>query len=227
MNRRFGTTLITALLATAAASSLQGCLPLVAAGAAVGAGAWVATDRRSSGSYVDDETFEWKIEDQISKRFGDRVHVNAVSFNRLVLLAGEVPDQATKDELTQIANSNANVRSVVNDVVIGPNSSVGSRSNDAVITSKVKARFVDQATFGVSHVKVYTEAGTVFLMGLVTRREADAATEVARGTSGVVKVVRVFEYIADNEAQKLDNRPAEEQPASPPAEGQAVVQPVR
>jgi osmotically-inducible protein OsmY len=202
--------LLTALLAASVAGGLQGCLPLVAAGA-VGAGAVAATDRRSSGAYVDDETFEWKIESQIGDRFGDRVHVNAVAFNRVVLLAGEVPDQATKDELTRIANSNANVRNVVNDVVIGPNSSFGSRSNDAIITSKVKGRFVDEATFGVTHVKVYTEAGTVFLMGLVTRKEADAATELARTTSGVTKVVRVFEYIADGDAQKVDKQAAEGQ----------------
>ena len=227
MNRKLRTTLLTTLLAALLAGSLQGCVPLVAAGA-VGAGAVVATDRRSSGAYVDDETFEWKIEDQISSRFGDRVHVNVVSFNRVVLLAGEAPDQATKDELTRIAEANANVRNVVNEVAIGPNSSFGSRSNDAVITSKIKGRFVDQATFGVTHVKVYTENGTVFLMGLVTRRGADAATEIARGTSGVVKVVRVFEYIADNEAKKLDSQPAQGHAATAePADGQAVVQPVR
>jgi len=208
------TVLFAALLAASAATGLSGCLPLVAAGAAAGAGALMANDRRSSGAYVDDETFEWKIENQISERFGDRVHVNAVSFNRVVLLAGEAPDQPTKDELTRIAGANANVRNVVNDVVIGPHSSLSSRGNDAVITSKVKGRFVDEATFGVTHVKVYTEAGTVFLMGLVTRREADAATDLARTTSGVNKVVRVFEYIANGEAQKLDSQAAQGQPAN-------------
>lgn len=212
MKRNLKSALLVALLASSVAGGLQGCLPLVAAGA--GAGALMATDRRSSGAYVDDETFEWKIENQISERFGDRVHVNAVSFNRLVLLAGEAPDAATKEELTRIANSNANVRSVVNDVVVGPNSSMGSRGNDAVITSKVKGRFVDEATFGVAHVKVYTEAGTVFLMGLVTRREADAATELARTTSGVAKVVRVFEYIAEDDARRIDTQAAQGQPTT-------------
>src|SRR5574338_1376658 len=214
-------TLLCALLAGTLGSALQGCVPLVAAGA--GAGALVATDRRSSGAYVDDQTFEWKIESQIGDRCGDRVHVNVVSFNRVVLLAGEASDEATKDELSRIAEANANVRSVVNDVVIGPISSIGSRSNDAVITSKVKARFVDEATFGVTHVKVYTEAGTVYLMGLVTRKEADAATEIARTTSGAAKVVRVFEYIPDSDAQKLDKQAAEASKAG----GTAEVRPIQ
>jgi osmotically-inducible protein OsmY len=131
----------------------------------------------------------------------------------VVLLTGEAPDQAVKDQLTRIAQANANVRNVVNDVVVGPNNSFNSRSNDVVITSKVKARFVDEATFGVAHVKVFTEAGTVFLMGLVTRPEADRATEIARTTSGVRKVVRVFEYIPDDEARRLDARAEEGQPA--------------
>jgi osmotically-inducible protein OsmY len=212
MNRTKKNGLLSTLFAAVVAGSLQGCLPIVAAGA--GAGALIANDRRSSGAYVEDESLEWKIEGQISDRYGDRAHVNAVSFNRIVLLAGEVPDQATKDELTRIASDNANVRNVVNDVVIGPHSSVSSRSNDALITSKVKGRFVDAATFGVAHVKVYTEAGTVFLMGLVTRREADAATDLARTTSGVAKVVRVFEYIADDAAQKMDGQAAEGRPVN-------------
>jgi len=225
MNRKLKSALLSGLLAATVAGGLQGCVPLVAAGA-VGAGAMAATDRRTSGAYVDDEAFEWKIEDQISSRFGDRVHVNAVSFNRVVLLAGEVPDQATKDDLTRIAEANANVRSVVNDVVIGPISSMSSRSNDAVTTSKVKARFVDQATFGVTHVKVYTEAGTVFLMGLVTRKEADAATDIARTTTGVTKVVRVFEYIPDSDAQKLDKQAAESSKAAGSSQA-AEVRPIQ
>jgi len=212
MNHTVKNGLLSTLLAAVLAGSLQGCLPIVAAGA--GAGALMANDRRSSGAYVEDESLEWKIEGQISDRYGDRAHVNAVSFNRIVLLAGEAPDQATKDELTRIASDNANVRNVVNDVVIGPHSSVSSRSNDVLITSKVKGRFVDAATFGVAHVKVYTEAGTVFLMGLVTRREADAATDLARTTSGVAKVVRVFEYIADDAAQKMDGQAAEGRPVN-------------
>lgn len=212
MNHSLKNLLLTSLLAATLAGSLQGCVPVMVAGAAGAGAVMLGADRRSTGAYVDDESLEWKIGSQISDRYGDRVHVNVVSFNRVVLLTGEVPDQSVKDALPAIANSNANVRSVVNDVVIGPNSSFNARSNDTLITSKVKARFVDGATFGVTHVKVYTEAGTVYLMGLVTHKEADAATELARTTSGVVKVVRVFEYIADDEARKMDTQTKEGQP---------------
>lgn len=201
---------LTALaLLAATLPALQGCFPLVAGG--VGATALMASDRRTSGAYVEDEGLEWKVENRIESRFGDRAHVNAVSFNRVVLLAGEVPDEAARTEVERIAGGVSNVRSVVNETVIGANSSLSSRSNDALLTSKVKARFVDAATFGATHVKVYTEAGTVFLMGIVTRREADAATDLARTTGGVRKVVRVFEYITDEDARRIDGSAAQGQ----------------
>ncbi|MBL8446744.1 MAG: BON domain-containing protein [Zoogloeaceae bacterium] len=214
MKRRLQSALLYATLGTALVTALQGCVPMVVAGA--GAGAMIANDRRTSGAYVDDEALEWKIKHQISSRFEDRVNVNVVSFNRVVLLAGQAPDPTTRDELSRIANGNAGVRSVVNEVVVGPISSVGSRGNDAVITSKVKARFVDLATFGVAHVKVYTEAGTVFLLGLVTRREGESATEIARTTSGVTRVVKVFEYLGESEARTMDAAGAEGRPVAPP-----------
>jgi osmotically-inducible protein OsmY len=200
MNRSTRTALFWMALATGALPLLQGCFPVVATGAA--AGAMMAADRRSSGAYVEDEGLEWKVENRIKERFGDAAHVNAVSFNRVVLLTGEAPDAAVRDELPRIAQGVPNVRTVVNEVVVAGISSLTSRSNDAVLTSKVKARFIDLGTFGAHHVKVYTEAGTVFLMGLVTRREADAATEIARTTAGVRKVVRVFEYISEEEASR-------------------------
>ncbi|MBX3687290.1 MAG: BON domain-containing protein [Rhodocyclaceae bacterium] len=187
--------------------ALQGCFPVVATG--VGMGAMMAADRRSSGSYVEDEGLEWKVQNRIAEKFGDRVHVNATSFNRNVLLSGEVPDDATRAEVDRIAASVPNVRAITNDLQVAGIASLTSRSNDVVITSKVKARFVDAATFGAHHVKVITEAGTVYLMGLVTREEADKATELARTTSGVRKVIRVFEYISPEEARRLDQREAE------------------
>ena len=187
--------------------ALQGCFPVVATG--VGMGAMMAADRRSSGSYVEDEGLEWKVQNRIAEKFGDRVHVNATSFNRNVLLSGEVPDDATRAEVDRIAASVPNVRAITNDLQVAGIASLTSRSNDVVITSKVKARFVDAATFGAHHVKVVTEAGTVYLMGLVTREEADKATELARTTSGVRKVIRVFEYISPEEARRLDQREAE------------------
>ena len=124
-------------------------------------GAMMAADRRSSGSYVEDEGLEWKVQNRIAEKFGDRVHVNATSFNRNVLLSGEVPDDATRAEVDRIAASVPNVRAITNDLQVAGIASLTSRSNDVVITSKVKARFVDAATFGAHHVKVITEAGTV------------------------------------------------------------------
>lgn len=187
--------------------TLQGCFPVVATG--VGMGAMMVADRRSSGAYVEDEGLEWKVQNRIAERFGDRVHVNATSFNRNVLLSGEVPDDATRAEADRIAASVPNVRAITNDLQVAGIASLTSRSNDTLITSKIKARFVDAATFGAHHVKVVTEAGTVYLMGLVTRDEADKATELARTTSGVRKVIRVFEYISPEEARRLDQREPE------------------
>ncbi|MCB1957029.1 MAG: BON domain-containing protein [Rhodocyclaceae bacterium] len=195
-----GTTLTLALLA-ATLPALQGCFPVVAAGAATGA--FMAADRRSSGAYVEDEGLEWKVGNRVKERFGDAAHVNVTAFNRVVLLTGEISDESSRAALDQIAAGVPNVRGVTNEVQVAGVSSLTSRGNDAVVTSKVKARFVDANTFGANHVKVVTEAGTVFLMGLVTRGEADNATEIARTTSGVRKVVRVFEYITPEEAKNL------------------------
>ncbi|MCB1916105.1 MAG: BON domain-containing protein [Rhodocyclaceae bacterium] len=188
-------------LITAIVPALQGCVPVVAAGAATGA--MMAADRRSSGAYVEDEGLEWKVGNRIKQRFGEAAHVNVTAFNRVVLLTGEIADDAGLTALDQIAAGVPNVRGVTNEVQVAGASSLTSRGNDAVVTSKVKARFVDDNTFSANHVKVVTEAGTVFLMGLVTRDEADRATEIARTTSGVRKVVRVFEYITAEEARSL------------------------
>ena len=141
--------------------------------------------------------------EQLKERFGEAAHVNVTAFNRVVLLTGEISDEAGRSALDQIAAGVPNVRGVTNEVQVAGASSLTSRGNDAVVTSKVKARFVDDNGFSANHVKVVTEAGTVFLMGLVTREEADQATEIARTTSGVRKVVRVFEYITAEEARNL------------------------
>lgn len=197
-------TALSALLAIGSAAALQGCFPAVATG--VGVGAVMIADRRTSGTFVEDEGIEWRTANRIRERFGDSVHVNVTSYNRNVLLTGEAPNEQVRAELEQIARGVTNVRAVINEVRVAGISPLSARSNDALITSKVKARFVDAKTFGAHHVKVVTEAGTVFLMGLVTRREADLATEVARTTAGVGKVVRVFEYISEEEARRLDAR---------------------
>ncbi|MCK9987193.1 MAG: hypothetical protein AzoDbin1_03665 [Azoarcus sp.] len=197
-------TLLLGLGAAATLPLLQGCFPLVAGG--VGAGAAMVADRRTSGAYVEDEGIEWRTSSALRDRLGDAVHINVTSFNRNVLLTGEAPSEAHRAEAERVAGGIANVKGIVNEIQVAGTSSLTSRGNDSLITSKVKARFVDSAQFSANHIKVVTEAGTVFLLGIVTRREADAATEVARRTDGVRKVVRVFEYITDQQARQLEGK---------------------
>jgi osmotically-inducible protein OsmY len=176
----------------AATLSLQGCFPIAAVG--VGATALVVDDRRSTGFYIEDENIEWRARAIIVDRFKN-AHINVTSFNLSALITGEVPDERTKSEVGEAIRKVANVKNVTNELVVGGNSSLAARSNDALITTNVKARFLGAKGFSSNHVKVVTEASTVFLLGIVTKEEADAATEVARTTSGVSRVVRVFEYV--------------------------------
>jgi osmotically-inducible protein OsmY len=155
----------------------------------------VATDRRSVGAQADDEAIELKIANEIAARYGDTVHVSATSYNGIVLLTGEVPDQGVYASIGNIAASTDRVRSVHNDIAIGPATPLSTRSNDTFITSKVKARFVEASKFAPNHVKVVTERGVVYLMGIVRRQEADDAAQLASTTSGVVRVIKVFEYL--------------------------------
>lgn len=196
-------TLVLGLAAASALPLLQGCFPVVATG--VGAGAAMVSDRRTSGTYVEDESIEWKVSGRIRQRFGNTVNVNVTSYNRNVLLTGQAPNATVLGELEGIVAGVEHVRGVINEVVVGPNSTLTARANDALITSNVKARFVDAKRFSAHHVKVVTEANVVFLLGIVTRTEADAAADVARTSQGVRKVVRVFEFISDDEARRLDN----------------------
>ncbi|MCK6394279.1 BON domain-containing protein [Zoogloea sp.] len=196
-------TLAWTALAIGTLAAAQGCIPVIVGG--TGAAVAMATDRRSSGAYVEDEGIEWKTGNRINDRLGDKVHVNATSFNRKLLLTGEAFNEASREEAGRIAAVVENVREVVNELRVAPTSTFSARSTDSYISSKVKARFVDQKDFRVQQVKVTTEAGTVYLMGLVTEKEGNAATEVARTTNGVQKVVRVFEYISEDEARRLDN----------------------
>jgi osmotically-inducible protein OsmY len=176
------------------ALSLSGCIPLVIGG--VAATAAVATDRRSTGAQLDDELIEDKTAVEVLERFKGRdVHVNVTSYNGNVLLTGEVPSDNVKTEIGEIARRMAKTRSLQNDLLIGAASNLGPRSNDTLITSKVKARFVEANKFQINHVKVVTERGTVYLLGIVRPEEGNAAAEIARTTSGVQRVVKVFEYI--------------------------------
>lgn len=176
---------------------LPSCAPIVLTGVGVGAGAGalMVEDRRSSGTYIEDESIELKTSRRIGEQLGDKVHINVISFNRNVLLTGEVPDEATKVEVAKLTMSIENVQNIANEVIIAPKSSLASRSNDTLITSKVKARFVNNKVFQVNHVKVTTENGVVYLLGLVSRKEGDAATRIASTTESVRKVVKVFEYL--------------------------------
>jgi osmotically-inducible protein OsmY len=175
-------------------SLLQGCAPLVIGGAAAG-GVMVAQDRRTVGTLTEDEGIEQKAAGRIGERYKDSIHVNVTSYNRMVLLTGEVPDATAKTEVERIARGVENVRGVYNETVVSGVTSYTARSNDAITTSKVKGRFIDARKFNALHVKVVTENNVVYLMGLVRKQEADDATEIARTTSGVQKVVRVFEYL--------------------------------
>jgi len=183
---------IALLAALAAVAALQGCAPMAAVGG-VGVGVMV-NDRRTSGTQIDDEGIELRGSNRITDRFGDRAHVNVTSFNRSVLLTGEVSNEATRAEIEKIVSGVANVRGVTNEIAVAGSSALSSRANDSYLTSKVKARFVDANYFNPFHVKVVTENSTVYLLGIVTEQEAKLATDIARTTGGVRKVVRLFEY---------------------------------
>ncbi len=192
MNKRLLLAVFAAV--TAVSTLLAGCAPVLVAGA-VGGAALMATDRRSAGAQVDDSSIELKIANNIGAGFGDRVHVNVTSYNGIVLLTGEVPTQDTMNSIVEIARTTPKVRTVDNELLIGPASNLESRTDDSYITAKVKSRFVEANKFSATHVKVVTERQVVYLMGLVTHAEADAATQIAATTSGVARVVKLFQYI--------------------------------
>jgi osmotically-inducible protein OsmY len=182
------------LMAVLATSLLaQGCFPLAVTG--VGAAALMASDRRTTGMYIEDEGIEWKALARMREQQFGTSHVNATSYNRRVLLTGEAPSEEVKKQIEDAVRSIPNVKEVTNEIQVAGASSLASRGNDALITSNVKARMVNNGRFSPQHVKVVTEAGVVYLMGLVTPAEGDAAVEIARTTSGVNRVVKVFEYI--------------------------------
>jgi osmotically-inducible protein OsmY len=171
---------------------LQGCFPLAAVG--VGATALAVDDRRTTGIYIEDENIEWKSRAVLLEKFKD-THVNVTSYNLGVLLTGEVADEKTKVDVGDAIRKVASVKNVTNELNIGGKSSLAGRSNDGLITTNVKSRLLGAKGVSSNHVKVVTEASTVYLMGIVTREEADVATDVARTTSGVSKVIKVFEYV--------------------------------
>ena len=206
--------LVQGVLAVSAAAALtaglSACVPMVVGGAAMG-GALVATDRRTSGAQLEDEGIELRANNRLSENFGDRAHVNITSYNRQVLLTGEVPTAQDQQRIAELVSKVENVRSVVNEVAVLGTSTLAQRSNDTYITGKVKATLVDAKDVQANSVKVVTERGVVYLMGRVTAREAARISDLVRGVSGVQKVVRVFEILTEQEAQNLPstNRPAQ------------------
>jgi osmotically-inducible protein OsmY len=178
--------------ALVAALALQGCeLAVLGAG---GTAAVAALDRRTSGAIFQDESMALTISDRISQRFGSLTHVSVAPYNRVILLTGEAPDEATRSAIEAMVRDIANIRGVVNEIQLRPVSSLADRANDSLITSKVKTRFLNADKFNPVHVKVVTEAGVVYLLGVVTEQEANDAVEIARTTGGVIKVVKMFEY---------------------------------
>ena len=184
-------------LALAAAGTLNGCALLVG-GAMVG-GTMMMTDRRTSGAQVEDQGIELKSASRVREVVGNAGHVNVTSYNRQLLLTGEVPAEGDKAAIEAAIARTENLRTVVNDLAVMAPSSIGSRSNDTLITSKVKASLVDAKDIISTAFKVVTERGVVYLMGRVTEREATRAADVARGVPGVEKVVRVFEVVSEAE----------------------------
>jgi osmotically-inducible protein OsmY len=184
---------VMALAAALASTILAGCAPVIIA-AGVGGAAMVATDRRTTGTQVDDEGIELKISNQINTQYGDRIHLNVTSYDGIVLLTGEVPDQGAWAGIGGVAKSTEKVKTVQNELVVAPLADFSARTNDTYITSKVKSRMLEANKFAPNVVKVITERGVVYLMGIVTMDEGNAAGEIAATTSGVVRVVKFFEY---------------------------------
>lgn len=222
------------LIALSSTLLLQGCFPIVATG--IVGGGFVATDRRTSGAQLEDEGIELRACHSIDDQLHDKVHVNCNSYNRILLLTGEVPDKDLLKQVDTIARSTTNVRSVLNQLEVRFNSTLGQRSNDVYLAGKVRANFISESKgrFSALQTKVVVEGDVVYLMGLVTKDEAAAASNVASTTSGVKRVVKAFEYIAHiPESEKplkdsADNQktgaaePVKEKPQAPAPESEAL-----
>ncbi|MBX9960632.1 MAG: BON domain-containing protein [Burkholderiaceae bacterium] len=184
-----------------AGAGLTACAPLLVGGAVVTG--MSAADRRTTGSQIEDERIETRGASRIREHMGDRVHINITSYNRQVLLTGEVPNEQDKQLAEQVISRIENVRSITNELAVLGHSTLTQRSSDALVTGRVKANLIDARDLNASAFKVVTERGVVYLLGRVTAREADRATDIARRTSGVQKVVRLFEIITEEELLEM------------------------
>jgi len=208
-------------LALLASAALSACAPIVIGGAAVGS-ALMYSDRRTSGAQVEDQSIELKAGPRITEAIGERGHINVTSFNRTVLVTGEVPSDGDKAAVEQALARMENVRGTLNELRVAPNSSFSSRTNDTLITRKVKATYVDARDMFSNAYKVVTENGVVYLMGRVTDREANRAVDLARGVNGVQKVVKAFEIITEDELAQVVRVQAASKPAPAPTPAPAA-----
>jgi osmotically-inducible protein OsmY len=185
--------MLVSVAAVTAVTLLSGCAPLVIGGAATAV--MMAEDRRSSGVFVDDENIENRALLKVKTRYNNQVHVNITSYNRHVLISGEAASEAVKKGVEEEVATVAGIKRIFNEMAVGPQAGVMAVSNDTRLTTIVKTRFLEANRFQPNHVKVVTEAGVVYLMGIVKRSEADAAAQLASTTAGVSRVVRLFEYL--------------------------------
>nr|WP_297350557.1 BON domain-containing protein [uncultured Caldimonas sp.] len=217
MTRTVVRPVVALLAATTLVTGLSACAPLIVGGAMVG-GVMMALDRRTSGTQVEDQSIELKALSRVKDVLGERGHVSVTSFNRMVLLTGEVPSEQDKQAIELAVSRIENVKSIVNETAVMGTTSFGSRSNDVILAGKVKATFVDARDIQANAFKVVVERGVVYLMGIVTEREANRASDLARSVSGVQKVVRVFEIVSEEELARM--QPKQQAPASNPAPSQ-------
>jgi osmotically-inducible protein OsmY len=204
--------ILSALAAASLCSALTACAPLLMGGAMVG-GSMMAADRRTSGAQLEDQGIELRGMNRLNESMGERGHVNITSYNRQVLLTGEVPNDADRQLAEQTLAKVENVRGVVNELAVSGNSSLTQRSSDVIITGRIMAAFLDAKDLSANTFKVTTERGIAYLLGRVTQAEAARATEIARSVTGVQKVVRIFEYLSDEELQHLLVPPAKTEAA--------------
>lgn len=198
------------VLSTSVVAGLGACAPLIVGGAVIGS--LMATDRRTSGIQIEDESIELRGASRLRENLGDRAHINISSYNRQVLLTGEVPSPQDKQLAEQVVSRVENVRAIVNELSVLGNATFTQRSSDTLVTGRVKAALLDDKELFSNAFKVVTERGTTYLMGRVTQREGNRATDIARATSGVQKVVRIFEFISDDELANMLPTPVDADP---------------
>jgi osmotically-inducible protein OsmY len=197
-------------LVLVASAYLSACVPLpfLVGGAVMGGSVVVATDRRTAGTQLEDQGIELKSSNRISESLGERVHVNVMAYNRQVLLTGEAPNAGDKQAVEKIVAGVENVRNIVNEIEVLGISTMGQRSSDAVVTGRVKATLIDDKELNSNAFKITTEHGVTYLMGRVTQREATLATDRIAAVSGVQRLVRVLEYISEEELVRISPPPA-------------------